>query len=69
MASSLKDDEVTASKIAQQYGLKVKSYRTALQKGLSWHKWGASWTVRLGSEEHRAMEVVARKMAERKLGG
>jgi hypothetical protein len=65
VARSLRDDEVTANKIAQQYGLKVKSYRHALRKGLSWHRWGDSWTVRLGSEEHHAMEAVAKEMAER----
>ena len=52
-------EDTTAVEMARQAGISPKAFRHALRKGnLPWHQHNARWTVRRGSDEHRAMEHV-----------
>jgi len=53
----------TAEEMAKQAGVNPKTFRQALrEEGFHWHGHYDRWTVAIGSEQHKEMERVLRKL-------
>jgi hypothetical protein len=54
---------ITAIKMATRAGMDPKLFREVLRdENFEWHRANDRWTVEVGSEEHRAMERILRKI-------
>lgn len=55
--------KITAIKMATAARINLKLFREVLcDENFEWHKLNDRWTVEVGSEEHRAMARVLRKI-------
>ena len=55
--------KMTATKMAARAGISPKLFREVLRdETFEWHRFHDRWTAEVGSEEHRAMERVLKKI-------
>jgi hypothetical protein len=57
--------EITAIEIARKAGIDPKLFLAVLRdENFDWHGRNDRWTVKVGSEEHRAMQRVLSKISD-----
>ena len=61
---------ITAVEMARGAGIDPKRFRQALRdEGLDWHAWNERWTVEEGSQEHRDMLRVLKRLERKGASG